>query len=176
MKNLFREIPIVTGERVILKRITGADAGALRTMSENPSVYRYLPTFLFEKKYSDVHQVIERLYDEGLQDSLLLGIFRDGIFTGIAEAYGFREPIRKIRVGYRLAEEYWGQGIATEALGLLTGYLLREKGIEIITASTMLENKASARVLEKNGFAMVVHNVGEDWGYETLTPADKWIL
>jgi len=40
----------------------------------------------------------------------------------------------------------------------------------------MLENKASARVLEKNGFAMVVHNVGEDWGYETLTPADKWIL
>jgi len=44
-----------------------------------------------------------------------------------------------------------------------------------ITASTMVENKASARVLRKNGFDLVVSAVGEDWGYEELTIADKWI-
>ena len=176
MKNLFPAIPTVTGERVVLKRITEEDAGALQAMTENPRVYRYLPAFLFEKKYDDTHLVIERLYDEGLRESLILGIYLDGVFTGIAEAYGFRDPIHKISVGYRLAEEFWGRGIATEALGLLTGYLLKEKGIEIITASTMLENQASARVLRKSGFALVVHDVGEDWGYDKPTAADKWIL
>ena len=69
----------------------------------------------------------------------------------------------------------WGQGIATEALSLLVEELLTNRGIEIITASTMLENKASAHVLQKNGFTLVNHAVDEDWGYPELTPTDKWI-
>ena len=40
----------------------------------------------------------------------------------------------------------------------------------------MIENQASARVLKKNGFALVAHAVGEDWGYAHPTVADKWIL
>ena len=43
------------------------------------------------------------------------------------------------------------------------------------TASTMVENQASANVLRKNGFRLVVHEVGEDWGYGSPTIADKWI-
>ena len=31
------------------------------------------------------------------------------------------------------------------------------------------------RVLEKNGFSLVSHAVGEDWGYPAPTLADKWI-
>ena len=40
----------------------------------------------------------------------------------------------------------------------------------------MVENLASANVLRKNGFTLVVHAVGEDWGYENPTITDKWIL
>ena len=58
---------------------------------------------------------------------------------------------------------------------MMVDHLLNEKGIEIITASTMIENQASANVLKKNGFALVVHAVGEDWGYPQPTVADKWI-
>ena len=90
--------------------------------------------------------------------------------------YGFRDEIHKISIGYRLAESCWGRGIASETVALMTGYLLRQTDIEIITASTMIENKASARVLEKNGFTLVNHDVGEDCGYDTPTAADKWIL
>ena len=90
--------------------------------------------------------------------------------------YGFRDEIHKISIGYRLAESCWGRGIASETVALMTGYLLKETDIEIITASTMIENKASARVLTKNGFTLVNSGVGEDWGYETPTATDKWIL
>ena len=59
--------------------------------------------------------------------------------------------------------------------GLILDYLDHSTGIEIITASTMIENQASANVLRKNGFTMVVHAVGEDWGYGEPTITDKWI-
>ena len=77
---------------------------------------------------------------------------------------------------YRLLREEWGKGTASEALRLMTGELLNVRGIEIITASTMAENRASARVLEKNGFQLVTRGALEDWGYPEPTPADKWFL
>ncbi len=54
-------------------------------------------------------------------------------------------------------------------------YLYTETDAEIITASTMVENQASANVLRKNGFDLVVHAVEEDWGYENPTITYKWI-
>ncbi len=44
-----------------------------------------------------------------------------------------------------------------------------------ITASTMIENAASANVLRKNNFTLVVSGIGEDRGYPEPAIADKWI-
>ena len=92
----------------------------------------YEPAFLFERKYSDVNTVIERLYDECIADSLLLGIYFGGEFCGIFELYSFNDSIHKISVGYRLREKYWGQGIASETLKLMIDYLYTNTDIEII--------------------------------------------
>ena len=89
--------------------------------------------------------------------------------------YGYRDEMHKISVGYRIMERYWGRGIATEALGLMVRYLYNETDIEIITASTMPENQASANVLRKNDFTLVVSGADEDWGFDHPIPTDKWI-
>ena len=39
----------------------------------------------------------------------------------------------------------------------------------------MVENKASAKALQKNGFKLIVSGADEDWGYGEPTKADKWI-
>lgn len=175
MKTLFSEIPHIKGKSITLKPLSQDDEQALSELVNSPQVYKYLPAFLFECRYPDAKEVISRLYTECLEDSLILGIYKYGDFCGLAELYGYRESIRKISVGYRLLPRYWGQGIATEALGLITAYLYARTDIEIITASTMTENTASARVLRKNGFEQVVHAAREDWGYENPTVVDKWI-
>ena len=174
-KKLFSEIPCLQNERLTLRQIRPEDAEGLQELVDSPAVYRYLPTFLFEKKYADIRYVIRHLYDECFRDSIILGVFEKNRFCGLAEMYGFRDPIHKISVGYRLLERYWGRGIATESLHLMVEYLFNETDIEIITASTMTENEASANVLRKNDFTMVVHAAEEDWGYELPTIADKWI-
>lgn len=175
MKKLFSEIPFLGSEKLILRKIEQADAPGLKELTDSPRVYRYLPTFLFEKKYDDIRYVIDHLYDECFRESIILGIFEHDEFCGLAEMYGYREELHKISVGYRLLERKWGRGIATNALSLMIRYLYDETDIEIITASTMVENKASAKVLTKNGFDLVISGVGEDWGYPEPTISDKWI-
>ena len=97
-----------------------------------------------------------------------------GRFCGIAEFYGYKESLQKTCIGYRLDEPWWGKGIASETVRLMVDYLYSATDTEIITASTMIENKASARVLEKNGFILTAAAVPEDWGYSEPTIADKW--
>ncbi|MBO4327010.1 MAG: GNAT family N-acetyltransferase [Clostridia bacterium] len=171
----FTVIPHLESNRITVRKLTVSDAEGLEELAHDEAVYRYLPTFLFEQKYDDTGTVIDRLYTECLRESIIMGIFADGQFAGLIELYGHRAPIRKISVGYRLLRSFCGKGIASEALGLLIRYLYEETDTEIVTASTMVENRASANVLIKNGFSLVASAVPEDWGYEELTPADKWI-
>ncbi len=175
MKRLFSSIPEIEGEGLVLKRITMSDADALKEMVSSEAVYRYEPTFLFEKKYDDVSLVISRLYTECLEDSLILGIYREDEFCGIVELYDHREEIHKVSIGFRLMEKHWGKGIASKTVGLMVDLLYGKTDIEIIAASTLPENSASAHVLEKCGFSLVVRRSPEDWGYDSLLPTDKWI-
>ena len=175
MRRLFPSPPVLAGETLCLRPLVAADAEGLRALTGQAEVYRYLPTFLFEKQYDRAEDAILHLYQEGLEASLILGAFRENRVCGLAEVYGYRAPLRKASVGYRPLREMWGQGIATEALGLMVRELIENRGIEIITASTMVENRASANVLRKNGFTLVVSGIGEDWGYEEPTISDKWI-
>ena len=176
MDGLFPLPPRLSENGILLRPLESGDAADLERLTESEAVYRYLPSFLYEKKYPDIHRVISGLYTEGLKESLILGVFQEGLFRGLAEVYGYRAPINKVSVGYRFLEEAWGRGLATSALRMLIDELLNVRKIEIITASTMTENHASARVLQKNGFILVNHAVDEDWGFPDPTPADKWIL
>ena len=178
MVRLFDEIPRLESDRLVVDRVVEADAPALQELMDSVRVYRYLPTFLFEKQFADARDVIRELYGPLFtnKESLILGarVKGDGSLCGFVEFYGFRDSLHKISVGYRFRERYWGQGIATDAVALMVDYLYGQTDIEIITASTMVENVASARVLEKNDFIRTARGVDEDWGYECPTIADKW--
>lgn len=62
-------------------------------------------------------------------------------------------------VGYWIAREHWGRGIATRALAAF----LREVTARPLYATVALENTASVRVLEKCGFTLAgeVEEAGE---------------
>jgi RimJ/RimL family protein N-acetyltransferase len=56
-------------------------------------------------------------------------------------------------VGYWVGEPFWGKGIATAALSAVVLYAFRELGMIRVFAVPFATNLASARVLEKAGFA-----------------------
>ncbi len=55
-------------------------------------------------------------------------------------------------IGYVLSEDYWGQGLATEATLELMKYAFDELNLDIISIKHYQINKRSKRVIEKCGF------------------------
>ena len=176
MKKFFSQIPCIPSERLVLRQLRETDAAALSELMHSPMVYRYLPTFLFERNSTDAREVISRLYDECLKESLILGVFMNEEFCGLAEIYGYREDARKVSIGGRFLERFWGQGIADEVIAALVRYLREETDIRLVTASTMVENKSVTHVMQKCHFALVDSGVEEDWGRPQPTIVNKWSL
>jgi ribosomal-protein-alanine N-acetyltransferase len=57
-----------------------------------------------------------------------------------------------LRLGYLLAESAWGRGLGTELVAGFIEWCRSGSAVRSIAAGVELDNKASARVLTKNGF------------------------
>jgi RimJ/RimL family protein N-acetyltransferase len=57
-------------------------------------------------------------------------------------------------IGYWLGEQFWGRGIVTEALVLVTDHAFADLNLLRLFALPFAENAASARVLEKAGYVL----------------------
>lgn len=57
-------------------------------------------------------------------------------------------------VGFWLGEPFWNKGIISEALKLFCNYLFTQHKFIRLTANVFEGNRASMRVLEKNGFVL----------------------
>lgn len=60
--------------------------------------------------------------------------------------------LRSAEIGYWLGEPFWGQGIATGALGAMVKYSFSTFDLVRLHTIVFEWNPASMRVLEKNGF------------------------
>lgn len=75
-----------------------------------------------------------------------------GEFAGTCMLMAAREGLTGTEIGYNLHYNYWGRGLATEAVNALVTYGF-DMGLTEICAITDTENKASQRVLQKTGFS-----------------------
>ena len=57
-------------------------------------------------------------------------------------------------IGYWVGQEYWGLGIATEALSKMTELALAQLHYTKLFAPVLKPNRASMRVLEKNHYRL----------------------
>jgi RimJ/RimL family protein N-acetyltransferase len=77
----------------------------------------------------------------------------NGAVAGAINLFPFKGDQRGgAMLGYWLGRAYWGRGIASEAVSLLSAYALRERGLRRLEAYVFAPNVVSARVLEKCGF------------------------
>lgn len=68
-------------------------------------------------------------------------------FCGIVHPGGQSEP----EIKYALLRDYWGQGLATEAVEGMLAYAAKHLGLRRVIATTAPENEPSHRVLLKVG-------------------------
>jgi ribosomal-protein-alanine N-acetyltransferase len=74
--------------------------------------------------------------------------------------FGQFESQHSAEIGYWLAEQHWGKGIATEAVSKMTDIAFTDNNILRLYAPVFSPNKASMRVLEKCGYTLeAVHRM-----------------
>ena len=137
--------------RLILRKPRAEDAPLIfAAYAQDPDVTRYL-TFRPHRDLNDTHEAIGRFLENwhtGKSYSWL--IFRRDPEELIG-AIAARED-QGINVGYLLARPFWGQGFMSEALGVIVEWAFSVPSIFRVWAVCDLENDASARLLERNGF------------------------
>ncbi|MGA2487428.1 MAG: GNAT family N-acetyltransferase [Roseiarcus sp.] len=82
----------------------------------------------------------------------------------------------RLTLGYALAPEAWGKGLASEAVeAIIDSGLSLTDAVEVV-ASNHVDNPASRRVLEKTGFAFVGSGLEGAPARGGLVPCDRFAL
>jgi RimJ/RimL family protein N-acetyltransferase len=154
-QRLMNESTTLSTPRTILRPLTLSDASALHALWTTPGVRRYLwdDTVLTVEQTAEVVERSVRLHRE--QGFGLWGVWpREGgsLLGFVGFTYFYEPPV--LELGYGIAEEQWGHGLATEVAQAMIAYGFNTLGLTDIRASLNADNIASARVLEKLGFVL----------------------
>lgn len=83
-------------------------------------------------------------------------------------------PVRRASIGYAVLPACWGQGFATEVAGVLVRFAT-DVGCREVLATTLEENAASGRVLEKLGFTVAQADATETDSRDLARRVTRWI-
>ena len=170
MGQLFETFPLLESETLVIRKMTEDDIDALREITDNDNVYRYIPPFLYRKSRGNLLATIRNLGGRDFEKKKMIvaGIYlrsEPNKLVGLAEIFDYKKRISQVTIGYRINEDYWHRGIATEAVRLLIEYLCGSMGIRTLKAFVMPENIYSERILLKNGFVKEADTIlGQNWG------------
>lgn len=154
---IFGSFPLLESTNLILKKIEKEDVQELFAIYSNDKVFEFcgiIPKHNIDTVYNMIGH-FERDYNK--KSRIKFGIFlknESNKLVGIIEVMDFNQKVNMVTIGYFLAEEYWEKGIASEAVSILIKFLFETVDINRIHAEVMPANKASMRVLIKNGFIM----------------------
>ena len=134
----------------MIRPLAANDAGELAALLvENRAFLAPFEPDRGERFYTAVGQ-LERLEREDKHAFAIL----DGeqIAGTVTLSNVVRGPLQSANLGYWVAERANGRGLATKAVGQVILVAFGELGLHRLEAGTLVDNLASRRVLEKNGF------------------------
>jgi RimJ/RimL family protein N-acetyltransferase len=138
--------------KVTLREWKRSDADALAAIANNKKIWdnvRDRLPYPYTKK--DAKEWLELVKKQKTVTTFCIEV--DGNLAGSIGVTLKDDVYRKtVELGYFIAEEYWGRGIATEAIRQMVSYVRKEFDIVRIYAEVFEYNKGSMKALEKNGF------------------------
>jgi len=155
-------------ERLFMTAWTERDAAALEAMGQDPDVMRFFPSVLSREQSSELLGRLKRSFEQRgwgmwavreLPDGEALG------FVGLAQIADDIPIDAAVEVGWRLAREAWGRGLATEAAGASLDYAFDVLALDEVVAYTAAVNEPSRRVMDRLGMR---HDTAADFPFPGL--------
>lgn len=138
--------------KTVLRNIKPSDSESLATQANNIRIWNNVRDRM-PHPYS--LQNAEEFIDYVLNESKdhIFAIDFNTEFCGVIGLHPQRDVYAKnLEMGYWVGERFWNKGIASSAVALICNFGFEKLGFNRIYASVFEYNKASIKVLVKNGF------------------------
>jgi len=144
-------IATLSTPRLTLRPFTDADAEDIFAWASDARVTKFL-SFRPHESIAETREALAGwIADQESDDFYGWAIVFGGRVIGRIKTDYVSRRHRRCELGYYLGHDYWGLGLATEALRCVLGYLFNEAGMNRVEAIYEPENPASGRVMEKCG-------------------------
>lgn len=155
-KDYFECVPTLETERFVLGPFSREDMDDYFNILRDERVQRYLgggvPLFDREPNISNwLNNVNDRLLKRKLVFTWCVKEKSSGKVIGRIDLGGFVKQTMA-EISYHYGYDSWGRGAASEVAAKITAFGLNELGLRRIQGVVHVENGASIRVLEKNGY------------------------
>lgn len=155
-------------ERLILRRWQPSDREPFARMNGDPRVMEFFPGVLTREQSNESADRIEAHFERhgfGLCAAELRGTGDFIGFIGLAVPPFEAHFTPCVEIGWRLAPEYWGRGLATEGAREMIRYAFEVVGLEELVSMTVPANLRSRHVMEKLG---MIRNPADDFDHPNL--------
>jgi len=142
-------------DRLLLRPLREADAPAIFAIRSDPKVMRYASSAPLATLESASEFIARDTASIAAGECLRLGLERidEQTIIGTCVLFHFNHQCRRAEVGYELRHDAWGRGYMHEALLALLHLAFTDLQLNRIEADIDPRNVASARSLERLGFA-----------------------
>lgn len=149
--NLFDRSPKMETSRLLLRRMEISDARDMYDYASRPEVTKYLLWVPHESlEYTRTYlKQVQRCYKHGTFHDFGIIYKENNKFIGTCGFAGTDAANATAEAGYVLNPDYWGKGIAAEALSCIIRMGFEKLGYNRIESRYMVDNIASRRVMEK---------------------------
>ncbi|MGN0429669.1 MAG: GNAT family N-acetyltransferase [Acetatifactor sp.] len=167
LERLYRKESKIEGDKVFLRPIQSEDVESLLDIYGDESVYRYRPG-MPRKTLPLIQKLLKRMQrEEEERKAFYYAVCekKEGnAVVGIVEIFNVDGRTEQVEIGYTIAPNRQGRGLASEAIGVLTDYLICQVGLNRVRAMVHVDNIASQKALLKNGFQKEgTERQGEFW-------------
>lgn len=166
-------------ERLILRDIEFTDAEGMFALDSNPEVHKYLgnnPVKTIQEVEFAIDLIRKQYVTNGFGRCAVIDKRTNEFlgWGGLKYEEKFRSDFAYNDIGYRLRQEFWGKGIATEVASASLQWGFESLKLKEICAAADVDNLASNKVLKKIGlnFKEVVFYEDTPCNWYTITQQD----
>ena len=154
---IFVNIPTLETERLMLRKIKNYDLKDIFEYSHDPKVSEFLLWSPHESEYTT------KMYIKTVKKYYRAAKFYDwaivhkdtGKMIGTCGFTDINIITNSAEIGYVLNSDFWGQGIACEALQKVLNFAFEKLELQYVEAKYMINNERSKRVLEKSNMKYI---------------------
>jgi RimJ/RimL family protein N-acetyltransferase len=158
----------LTTPRLRLRRWRVEDRAPFAALNADPRVMEHMPRLLSRQESDERCAAIEEHFEQrgfGLWAVEIVGEAPFAGFIGLSVPRFETSFTPCVEIGWRLAAEYWGRGLATEGARAAAAFGFDHLGLGEMVSYTVPANVRSRRVMEKLGMK---HDERQDFDHPLL--------